>query len=55
MNYVILTKDIEKDSTSEVFKQKFNVLDFLSKEFIKKDNNIILFDNIEGEDLYSIQ
>jgi len=52
-NYVILTKDIEKDSTSEIFKQKFNVLDFLSKKFIKKDNNIILFDNIEGEDLFN--
>jgi len=52
-NYVIFTKDIEKDSTTEVFKHKFNVLDFLSKEFINKDNNIILFDNIKGEDLFN--
>ena len=51
--YVIFTKDIEKDSTSELYKLKFNVLDFSSKEFIKKDNNIIFFDNIEGEDLFN--
>ena len=51
--YVIFTKDIEKDSSSELFKLKFNVLDFSSKEFIKKNNNIIFFDNIEGEDLFN--
>ena len=51
--YVIFTKDVEKDSNSELFKLKFNVLDFSSKEFIKKDNNIIFFDNIEGEDLFN--
>ena len=37
----------------QLFKLKFNVLDFSSKEFIKKDNNIIFFDNIEGEDLFN--
>ena len=51
--YVILTKDIEKHFSSDIFKDKFNVLDFLTKKFIKKDNNIILFDNIEGEDLFN--
>ena len=51
--YVIFTKDIEKDSISEHFKIKFNVLDFSSKEFIKKNNNVIFFDNIEGEDLFN--
>ncbi len=55
LNYyknVVFTKDIEKDSTSESFKDKFNLLDFSSGEFIKKNNNIFFFDNIEGEELY---
>jgi hypothetical protein len=51
--YVIFTKDIKKDFSLDIFKDKFNVLDFLTKKFIKKDNNIILFDNIEGEDLFN--
>jgi len=51
--FVIFTKDIEKDSNSDLFKSKFNVLDFSTKEFTKKDNNIIFFDNIEGKDLFN--
>jgi len=51
--FVIFTKDIERDLSSNIFKSKFNVLDFSTKEFAKKDNNIIFFDNIEGKDLFN--
>ena len=53
-DYVIFTKDIEKSKNSNLIYQEFNIVDFKDKKknFKKIDSNIILFDNIEGEDLY---
>ena len=51
--FVIFTKDIERDSNSDLFKLRFNVLDFSTKEFTKKKNNIIFFHNVQGEDLFN--
>ena len=52
-DHVVFTKDIEKNIDGTIYKNKFNTLDFLSKEFTKKNNNIIFFDNIKGQDLYN--
>ena len=52
-DHVVFTKDIEKNIDGTIYKNKFNTLDFLSKEFIKKESNIFFFDNIEGQDLYN--
>jgi len=52
-DHVIFTKDIEKDSNSDIFNREFSMLDFSSKKFTKKNNNIIFFNNIEGKDLYN--
>ena len=51
--HVVFTKDIEKDSISDSFRKNYNVLDFSSQEYFKKNNNIFFFDNIEGENLYN--
>ena len=53
-DYVILTKDIENNKSSDLLYEKFNVIDFKNEQsHIKNPNSkIILFDNIEGEDLY---
>ena len=53
-DYVIFTKDIEKNNNSNLFNEEFNVVDFKNEQrHIKNSNSkIILFDNIEGEDLY---
>jgi hypothetical protein len=56
LNYydnVVFTKDIEKNNDSNIYKDKFNSLDFLTKKFEKKNNKIFFFDNIEGQDLYN--
>ena len=52
-DYVVFTKDIEKNVDSNIYKKKFNTLDFFLKEFTAKDNNIFFFDNIKGQDLYN--
>ena len=51
--YVVLTKDIENDLNTEIFRSQFNVFDFLLKHYNDNKSRIILFDNIEGEDLYN--
>ena len=53
-DYIIFTKDIEKNKNSDLINKEFNVIDFRNENInIKNDNSkIILFDNIEGEDLY---
>ena len=52
-NYVIFTKDIEKNTNEDIYKDQFSHLDFTSKIFTKKKKNILFFDNIEGKDLYN--
>ena len=52
-DHVVFTKDIEKNNDTNIYKDRFNTLDFLSNKFTKKDNKIILFDNIEGQYLYN--
>jgi len=53
-DYVIFTKDLENDKQSNNINDKFNVVDFNTKQTSYKNINskIILFDNIEGQDLY---
>jgi hypothetical protein len=53
-DYVIFTKDLENDKQSNNINDKFNVVDFNTKQANYKNINskIILFDNIEGQDLY---
>jgi hypothetical protein len=52
---IVFTKDIEKNYKNHVFRNKFNVIDFQSKQISETSikSNIYLFDNIEGEDLYN--
>ncbi len=53
-DYVIFTKDLENDKQSNNINDEFNVVDFNTKQANYKNINskIILFDNIEGQDLY---
>ena len=52
---IVFTKDIEKNSKNYIFRNKFNVIDFESKQILETNikSNIYLFDNIEGQDLYN--
>ncbi len=52
--HVIFTRDIEMNIKEDHLKNKFRVIDFKNKKMINKDLNskIVLYDNIEGEDLY---
>ena len=52
-DYVVLTKDIEIDENSKIFKENFNSFDFKTLKFIDKSKKIIFFDNIDGKDLYN--
>ena len=52
-NYLVLTKDIEMDENTKIFKENFNSFDFKSLKFIDNSQRIIFFDNIDGEDLYN--
>ena len=53
-DYVIFTKDIEKDKRLNKINDKFNVVDFNTKQvsYIDLNSKIIHFDNLEGKDLY---
>ncbi|MDA9062681.1 hypothetical protein N9K40_01825, partial [Candidatus Pelagibacter sp.] len=53
-DYVIFTKDLEKDKQLNNINDEFNVIDFNTKQANYKNINskIILFDNIQGQDLY---
>ena len=50
---IVFTMDIEKHVSQNMILNKFNVLDFLNNKFTKKNNNIFLYDNITGMDLYN--
>ena len=52
-NYLVLTKDIEIDENTNIFKENFNSFDFKTLKFIDNSQKIIFFDNIDGEDLYN--
>ena len=51
---VIFTRDIEVNNKENLLKEKFKIIDFKKKEILNKNLNskIVLYDNIEGEDLY---
>ena len=51
---VVLTKDLGKDSNTEIFKNRFNVFDFSMNVYKDNKSKIIFFDNIEGVDLYNL-
>ena len=51
---VVLTKDIEVDKNTKIFKNHFTSFDFNTSEFIDRSEKIIFFDNIDGQDLYNI-
>tara|TARA_Y100000992_G_C21265421_1_gene493703 strand:- start:1116 stop:2156 length:1041 start_codon:yes stop_codon:yes gene_type:complete len=52
--HVIFTRDIEINNKDDLLKEKFKTIDFSNKEILNKDlkTKIILYDKIEGEDLY---
>lgn len=50
---VVFTRDIENNKKQIDFSEKYNVVNFKSKMLNKKDNNIFLFDEIEGLDLFN--
>ena len=51
---IVLTKDIEIDENTKIFKDNFNSFDFKTLKFIDKSKKVIFFDNIDGEDLYNV-
>ncbi len=53
-DHVIFTRDIEINHKDDLFKEKFKTIDFSNKEILNENlkTKIILYDNIEGEDLY---
>ena len=52
---VIFTRDIEKVSEIDNLKEKFKTIDFKNNTIFNQNltNKIVLFDNIEGEDLFN--
>ena len=50
---IVITKDVEFDENTKIFKQNFNSFDFKSMIFINKSHPVIFFDNIDGKELYS--
>ena len=60
-NNIVFTKDISEwrsanvlDENSIIFKNNFNSYDFKSDKFISNKSNVLLFDNIVGEDLFNV-
>ncbi len=51
---IVLTKDIEIDENTEIFRKNFNMYNFETDEFVNNNSNVIFFDNIVGEDLYNV-
>ncbi len=51
---IVLTKDIEIDENTKIFRKNFNMYNFETDEFVNNDSNVIFFDNIVGEDLYNV-
>ena len=51
---IVLTKDIEIDENTNIFKENFNTYNFKTDKFINNNSNVIFFDNMEGEDLYNV-
>jgi len=51
---IIITRDIENNNRNMEFYEKYNVYDFNSKNFIDNKSNIILIENVQGEQLYEI-
>jgi len=51
---IVLIKDIEKDELNLIFRKKYKTLDFDNNLFHDNENNVLFFDNIEGEDLYNL-
>ena len=51
---IVLIKDIEKDELNLIFRKKYKTLDFENNLFYNNENDVLFFDNIEGEDLYNL-
>ena len=51
---IVLTKDIEIDENTKLFKENFNTYNFKSNDFKDNNSKVIFFDNLEGEDLYNV-
>ncbi len=52
---VVFTKDIEKKDENNFLEEKFTIINFNNKKILNQNLNskILLFDEIEGEDLYN--
>tara|TARA_B100001093_G_C26626412_1_gene926924 strand:+ start:122 stop:832 length:711 start_codon:yes stop_codon:yes gene_type:complete len=53
-DHVVFTRDIEKLNKKDFLKEKFQTFDFRNKKVLNQNlsTKILLYDNIEGEDLY---
>jgi hypothetical protein len=51
---IIFTKDIESKYKNNLIFDNYNILDFSNGNFIKKNNNIFLYENITGKNLYNV-
>ncbi len=54
-DHVVFTRDIEKNNKDDFLKGKFKTIDFRNNKVLEQNLNskILLYDNIEGEDLYN--
>jgi len=54
-DHIIFTRDIDKNQKNDSIKERFKVIDFNSRKKIneKFNSKVLLFDNIEGEELYN--
>jgi hypothetical protein len=51
---IVITKDIEVDENSKIFKENFNSFDFKNNNYLNKNKKVIFLDNIDGEDIYNV-
>ncbi len=57
LNYcekLVITKDIGVDDNTKILRDNFSFFDLRTGDFIKKNEKIIFFDNVHGQDLYNI-
>ena len=51
---IVLTKDIEVDENTVIFKENFNTYNIKSNDFKNNNSKVTFFDNLEGSDLYNV-
>ena len=51
---IVLTKDIELDENTEIFRKKYNTYDLKIEKFYNNSSNILFLDNLRGLELYNV-